>query len=102
MTVKASPSRCCSAAKRRSGEMQSPLNRSPSTHRPSSRARLLTAVISPSPNGIERPPHGTANGSDGWLSTGAATAGLIAAASANPPVKHIPMTPTPGRDASSS
>ncbi len=32
---------------------------------------------------------------DGWLSTGALTASSTAAASAKPPVKHIPITPTP-------
>ena len=36
------------------------------------------------------------NGTDGWLPTDARTAGSTAAASAKPPLKHIPMTPTPG------
>ena len=36
------------------------------------------------------------NGSDGWLSTGASTTSSTIMASANPPVKHMPTTPTPG------
>ena len=35
-------------------------------------------------------------GSDGWLSTGASTMSSTIMASAKPPVKHIPTTPTPG------
>ena len=38
----------------------------------------------------------SANGSDGWLSTGASTASSTIIPSANPPVKHMPTTPTPG------
>ena len=37
----------------------------------------------------------TGNGTDGWLPTGARTAGSTAEASAKPPLKHMPMTPTP-------
>ena len=33
--------------------------------------------------------------SDGWLPTGARTAGSTADASAKPPLKHMPITPTP-------
>ena len=36
------------------------------------------------------------NGSDGWLSTGASTTSSTIMASAKPPVKHMPTTPTPG------
>ncbi len=36
------------------------------------------------------------NGSDGWLRTGANTMSSTIIARAKPPVKHIPMTPTPG------
>ena len=36
------------------------------------------------------------NGRDGWLRTGASTTSSTIMASANPPVKHIPTTPTPG------
>lgn len=36
-----------------------------------------------------------ANGTDGWLSTGASTLSSTAAASAKPPEKHWPITPTP-------
>ena len=36
------------------------------------------------------------NGSDGWLSTGASTMSSTIIASAKPPVKHMPTTPTPG------
>ena len=36
------------------------------------------------------------NGTDGWLSTGASTLSSTAAANAKPPVKHMPITPTPG------
>ena len=36
------------------------------------------------------------NGSDGWLSTGASTMSSTIMASAKPPVKHMPTTPTPG------
>ena len=43
---------------------------------------------------LPRRPSG--NGSDGWLATGARTAGSTAAASAKPPVKHMPITPDPG------
>lgn len=32
----------------------------------------------------------------GWLATGASTAGSTAMASANPPVRHMPIAPTPG------
>ena len=35
-------------------------------------------------------------GSDGWLKTGARTTSSTIIASAKPPVKHIPTTPTPG------
>ena len=35
-------------------------------------------------------------GIEGCDSTGASRAGSVAMASANPPVKHIPMAPTPG------
>ncbi len=38
----------------------------------------------------------TANGSDGWESTGTSRLGCVAIAKANPPVKHIPTAPTPG------
>ena len=37
-----------------------------------------------------------ANGSDGWLSTGASISSSTAIASAKPPVKHMPTAPTPG------
>ena len=36
------------------------------------------------------------NGSEGWLSTGASTMSSTIMASAKPPVKHMPTTPTPG------
>ena len=36
------------------------------------------------------------NGSDGWLRTGARTTSSTIMASAKPPVKHMPTTPTPG------
>ena len=36
------------------------------------------------------------NGSDGCDSTGASTGASASIASANPPVKHMPTTPTPG------
>ena len=36
------------------------------------------------------------NGSEGWLSTGASTTSSTIMASAKPPVKHMPTTPTPG------
>ena len=35
-------------------------------------------------------------GSDGWLRTGASTTSSTIMARANPPVKHMPTTPTPG------
>jgi hypothetical protein len=35
------------------------------------------------------------NGSEGWLSTGATTAGSTMSESAKLPVKHMPMAPTP-------
>ncbi len=35
------------------------------------------------------------NGTPGWLTTDASTVSSTAAASANPPVKHMPITPTP-------
>ncbi len=35
-------------------------------------------------------------GNDGWLRTGATTVSSTIIASANPPVKHMPTTPTPG------
>jgi hypothetical protein len=35
-------------------------------------------------------------GRPGWLTTGASTAESTAMVSANPPVTHIPMVPTPG------
>lgn len=43
--------------------------------------------------GLPRRPEG--KGTDGCESTGASTDGSTIAASANPPVKHIPTTPTP-------
>ena len=42
---------------------------------------------------MRRAPSG--NGTDGWLATAASTESSTAAASAKPPVKHMPMTPTP-------
>ena len=36
------------------------------------------------------------NGCEGWLSTGASTKSSTIMASAKPPVKHMPTTPTPG------
>jgi hypothetical protein len=41
-----------------------------------------------------RAPRGA--GSAGWLTTGASTDASMAMASANPPVKHMPIAPTPG------
>ena len=38
----------------------------------------------------------SATGNDGWLSTGAITDGSTNIAKPNPPVRHIPTTPTPG------
>ena len=35
-------------------------------------------------------------GIEGWDKTGASRLGCVAMASAKPPVKHIPMAPTPG------
>ena len=35
-------------------------------------------------------------GSEGWESTGATTGASAIIARANPPVKHMPTTPTPG------
>ncbi len=36
------------------------------------------------------------NGSEGWLRTGASMMSSTIIANANPPVKHMPMAPTPG------
>ena len=38
----------------------------------------------------------SANGIDGWLSTGATIVWSTIIPSANPPLKHIPTAPTPG------
>ena len=43
----------------------------------------------------------TTNGTDGWLSTGAATWPSTIIARAKPPVKHMPRAPTPGPPSSS-
>ncbi len=96
MTSKASPSRSLSVLNRSLGAIGSPLKRSPSAHRPSSAARFSMTFISPSDRPGSRfclavKPIGT----DGWLSTGASTLSSTAAASAKPPEKHCPITPTP-------
>ena len=38
----------------------------------------------------------TPSGNEGWLSTGAITSGVAIMPRANPPVKHMPIAPTPG------
>ena len=97
MARQPSPNAAPSAANRSPGDIPSSVKRNPSRHSPSLRTRSAIAVASRSdmPRSLRRPaPRGS--GSEGWLATGARTAGSTAAASANPPVKHMPITPTPG------
>jgi hypothetical protein len=96
------PNASPSAVNRSFGEAASSLNRSPSRHRPSVRTRSATTARSRSDiprSRLRAFPIG--NGTDGWLATGARTTGSTAAASAKPPLKHIPITPTPGPPARS-
>ena len=97
MARQPSPNACSSAANRSPGDIESSVKRSPSRHSPSLRMRcwIVAASGSDMPRSrLRAEPSGS--GSEGWLATGARTAGSTAAASAKPPVKHMPITPTPG------
>src|SRR5665811_1289220 len=94
--MKPSPNTSRRCSNRSGGLCRSPVKRNPKTHVPAA-TRSWTTLRSASE--IPRPflwllPIG--NGRDGWLSTGATTTSSTIMASANPPVKHIPTTPTPG------
>ena len=73
------------------------VKRSPITHAPSA-ARSLTrsrsASLTPHRGATTR--DSPANGSDGWLSTGASIRSSTIMPRAKPPVKHMPTAPTPG------
>ena len=73
------------------------MNRKPSTQTPSSAQRSFTrsrsASLMPRSDLRFLP---IPKGSDGWDSTGASTVSSTIMARANPPVKHMPTTPTPG------
>ena len=64
----------------------------PAVVRSLTRARSASEIPMSALNFLE-----SGKGSEGWLSTGARTTSSTIMASANPPVKHIPTTPTPGR-----
>jgi hypothetical protein len=95
MTSKASPSRERIAAIRSSGTARSLVNRSPSTHRPSLVRAATASSSAAETHGSFRRLREIGIGVEGWLITGAITDGSTAVASAKPPVKHMPMTPTP-------
>jgi hypothetical protein len=81
---------------RSGGQPRSLVNRSPSTRRLSFARSVIVARSSASRPGAARPRSPIGAGMAGWLMTDATTDGSSAVASAKPPVKHIPTTPTPG------
>ncbi len=85
-----------SRSKRSGGQAGSPVKRKPSTQAPAA-TRSFTRARSASemPRSALRRRE-TGPGSDGWLRTGATTTSSTIMARANPPVRHMPTTPTPG------
>src|ERR1700677_3954163 len=90
--INPSPNRALKVSKRTCRHSVSPSNRHALIVNPSAAIRDLIRVISLGDASI---PAGLPDGKDGWLSTGATTLGSTAMFNANPPVRHMPITPTP-------
>ena len=96
MPSKDAPSVARRVSNRSPGQPRSLVNRSPSTRRPSFARAVIVQRSSASRPRAARPRRPIGAGMAGWLMTDATTDGSSAVASAKPPVKHIPTTPTPG------